>query len=205
MLLLTALAFALEPGAARADYVDACGCVEIQPGPHADKHNRTWRPLAEASHLEHLEIAGKPLLSAVMNDRSRVSLAERDEVPALAARIAGLVPLELRDQGSGYRCSHHPIEPSVPDGVRWWLASTGSTYIDSAGVGRALHTADGTLRSCLGEGETAWVDLKVAGSGKLAVKAVEASDPACVERALKGLRATVGQKAAGDQRWGLAR
>lgn len=207
MLLWITLAFAMEPGASRGALEPDCACMEIQPGAHADKHSMTWRALPQASHLEHLEVANKPMLSAAMKDRSRVSLAERDAIVGVASDIFAVTPLELRDQGTGHLCKHLQIPSGEPRDLEIVLAHTTEARIDAAAVGRALRTRATAAQQCLGAGASTTVQLKVSAGGKISVSEVQDSPSeeagACVKKALKGLKADLSQKAGGEQHYQL--
>jgi hypothetical protein len=192
-----ALALAAEPGAARGELQPDCACMEVQPGAHADKHATTWLPFPAASHLEHLELANKPLLSAVFADRRRVSLADRDAVVSVAADVLAVTPLPLRDQGTGFDCKHLSLPPVEPRELEIVLVDTAEARVDAAAVGRALRQGEMALRSCLGSGSEERVELTVKPSGKLSVG--DSSD--CVADALKGRRASLSLKAGGAQTW----
>jgi len=205
MLWMLTIAYAMEPGASRGELQPDCACMEVQPGAHADKHSRTWRAFPQATHLEHLELANKPLLSAVMSDRSRVSLAERDAVVDVASQIVTVTPLDLLDQGTGYACKHLSIPPGEPRDLEIYLVDTTELRVDAAAVGRALRQRAAGLQRCLGTAGAAELAVTVKPSGKVGLKDIDATASIgdCVAGELKGLKAAVEQKAGGDQRWGL--
>jgi len=207
---LFSAALALEPGAAKGTFSSDCACMEVEPGVHADRYSTTWVPLAEATHLEHLEVSRKPLLSAVLATGGRVSLAERDDIPATVGRVRTVRPeLPLRDQNSGQTCKHIEVPTIEPPALQLTLTLTDERRIDAAAVGRALRSKETALAACLGEGDEAQVALKVTGGGKLKPSVVggtvSGDAKSCLTSAIKGLKADVSQRAPGTIQFAVAR
>jgi len=205
--MLWGLALAIEPGAAKGAFSSDCACLEVQPGVHANRHSTTWVPIPSVTHLEYLEVANKPLLSAVIDGGGRVSLAERDDIPPAIGRVRTVGPeLEVLDQNSGNPTRSVAGVPITPPAVHLYLGATTERRIDAAAIGRALRSRESALAACVpGEQSTA-IDLKVSGGGSLSPKAVDDSEAgACVAKALKGLKASVSQKAPGTVQFTIAR
>jgi len=214
LLLLLAAASAIEPGAAKGAFSSDCACLEVEPGVHANRHNTTWIPIPACTHLEYLELSNKPLLSAVVGDGGRVSLAERDEIPATVGRVRTASPdIQVLDQNSGIETRSVKAATIEPPPLHLFLSATTDTRIDAAAIGRTLRGKEGGLAGCVPSGQAAVVQLKVSGGGSLSPKTLAPDDgsgitedqAACVDKMLKGLKAEVSQKAPGTVHFTIER